>query len=65
MAGLVAGSWVYAEFSGRLKATVATWGDRGKLTLDAVLGVPRRVLVPAAAGTLVLFLVVLQALTDR
>lgn len=65
MAGLVTGSWIYAEFSGPMKHTVENWGDRGKLTLDAALGVPRKVLVPAVAGGLVLFLVVLQSLVDR
>ncbi|WP_291295422.1 DUF6691 family protein [Elioraea sp.] len=65
MAGLVVGSWVYAELSGRLKQTVERWGDLGKLTLDAVLHVPRKVLVPTVAGTLVVFLIVLNALVER
>lgn len=41
MAGLVAGSWVYAELSGTLKRTVETWGDLGKLTLPDVLHLSR------------------------
>lgn len=41
MAGLVAGSWLYAELSGTLKRTVEQWGDRGKLTLAEVLHLPR------------------------
>lgn len=65
MAGLVAGSWVYAEVSGRLKQTVETWGDFGKLTLNGALHVPPKVLVPAVAGTLGVFLVVLHSLVAR
>ncbi len=65
MAGLVVGSWVYAEFSSRLKQTVERWGDLGKLTLDTALHVPRKLLVPTVAGTLVLFLAILHALVER
>ena len=31
MGGLVAGSWVFAEFSGALKESVQKWGDMGKV----------------------------------
>ncbi|MGK7864831.1 DUF6691 family protein [Falsiroseomonas sp. E2-1-a4] len=65
MAGLVVGSWVYAESSGRLKQTVETWGDLGKLTFDAALHVPRKLLVPAVAGMLAIFLAVLHVLVER
>ena len=45
MAGLVVGSWLYAEMSGVLKKTVETWGDLGKLTLWDALHVARGPLV--------------------
>lgn len=41
MAGLVAGSWVFAELSAWLKGTVETWGDLGKVRLPDLLPVPR------------------------
>jgi len=59
MAGLVAGSWLYAGLSGTLKKTVDKWGALGKLTLPDVLGLPRGALVVALA---VLFTVALLAL---
>ena len=31
MAGLVAGSWLFAEMSGTLKQTIEKWGDLGKI----------------------------------
>ncbi len=33
MLGLVAGSWIFAEFSAYLKKTVERWGDLGKVLL--------------------------------
>ena len=41
MAGLVAGSWIYAEMSGTLKKTIDKWGNLGKLTFYNVLPVPK------------------------
>ncbi len=41
MAGLVAGSYLYAEMSGWLKRTVETWGDKGKVVLADLAHVPR------------------------
>lgn len=37
--GLLAGSYLYAEFSKNLGATVLTWGDRGCIMLPEVFGV--------------------------
>lgn len=37
MTGLVAGSYLFVEFSGLLKQTIDTWSDKGKLTLHTVL----------------------------
>lgn len=43
MAGLVAGSYAYAEASRFLARTVQTWGDRGEIDLPTALGLsPRR-----------------------
>jgi len=49
MAGLVAGSFLYAELSGWLKQTVETWGNHGKLMLPDLLHIPRAIFVPAFA----------------
>ena len=45
MAGLVAGSWIFAEVSASLKKTVEKWGDLGKVLLPDLLHVPRGVFV--------------------
>ena len=52
MAGLVAGSWIFAEFSAALKKTVAKWGDLGKVLLPDLLHVPRGVFVVIFAALL-------------
>lgn len=65
VAGLVAGSWIYAELSGKLKATVETWGDLGKLTLPDVLHVRRGPLAVMAIVVLTGFLVTLDLVTVR
>ena len=65
MAGLVAGSWLYAEMSGTLKQTIEKWGNLGKLTFYNLLPVPKGVVVVSAAGLLTGFLVVLQAFSAR
>ena len=54
MAGLVAGSYLFAEMSGWLKRTVETWGEKGKLTLPDLLHLPR---LPFAYATAVLLTV--------
>ncbi len=41
MAGLVVGSYLYAECSGWLDGNLAHWGDFGKLTLPQLFGVPQ------------------------
>ena len=41
MAGLVAGSWIFAELSGWTKRTVEQWGDLGKVLLPDLLHAPR------------------------
>ena len=42
MAGLVAGSWIFAEFSGALKKTVQKWGEMGKVLLPDLMHVASR-----------------------
>lgn len=64
MAGLVAGSFLYAEFSRSLQATVGKWGDRGKLQLPEALHVPRVVFLPLFALVLIGVLVGLARFTD-
>jgi hypothetical protein len=41
IAGLLAGSYLYAELSKTLNATVLTWGDRGCIMLPDLMGVRR------------------------
>ena len=65
MAGLVAGSWLYAELSGTLKKTVEKWGDLGKLTLSEMLHIPRGACVVAMALVLTGALFLIERLTSR
>jgi uncharacterized protein len=65
MAGLVLGSYVYAEFSKPLKATVEKWGEKGKLTLPEALRIPRPAFIPLFALALVGVLVALDRFTVR
>ena len=65
MAGLAAGSWLYAELSGTLKKTVEKWGDLGKLTLPDLLHVSRGALVVAMALVLTGVLFLIEKLTAQ
>lgn len=65
MAGLVIGSFVYAEFSKPLKASVEKWGDKGKLMLPEALHIPRAVFIPLFALSLLGVLVGLARFTVR
>lgn len=65
MAGLVAGSWLYAEMSGTLKETIEKLGNLGKLTLYDVLPLSRGVMVVSVAIVLAGFLVVLESFSGR
>lgn len=60
MAGLVAGSWIFAEFSASLKKTVEKWGDLGKVLLPDLLPVPRGVFVVIFAVLLIVGLFALE-----
>jgi len=65
MIGLVAGSWIYAEFSGVLKRTVEKWGDLGKVLLPDLLHVPRRPFVVGVVAVLTLGLFILHRTFPR
>ena len=65
MAGLIAGSWVFAELSGWIQRTVEQWGDLGKVLLPDLLHVPRGVFVVGFALALTVLLVLLQRFTSR
>ena len=65
MAGLVVGSYVYAEFSKPLKASVEKWGEKGKLTLPEALRITRSAFIPVFAALLVGVLVALERFTVR
>jgi hypothetical protein len=65
MAGLVVGSWVFAEMSGTLKQTIEKVGDFGKLTFFDVLPLPRWVVIMFAVVLLMVFLFVLETFSGR
>ena len=62
--GLMVGSYAFAEASGWLARTVNRWGDRGVLTLDRVVNLKPRVLVPVVATVLVLVLAAIHVFVD-
>ncbi|UVW30072.1 YeeE/YedE thiosulfate transporter family protein [Massilia sp. H6] len=59
IAGLLAGSYLYAEFSKKLSATVLTWGDRGCIMLPELIGVGRTAFLFAFAPAILAVLAVL------
>lgn len=63
--GLVVGSYLFAELSGWLKHTVEEWGNEGKVTLPALLHIPRGAFVPVFALILVAGLFLLDRFTIR
>jgi len=65
MAGLVAGSYLFAEMSGWLKKTVETWGDKGKITIPDLLHLPRLPFAYAAAVLLAIGLFYLHRIFPR
>jgi uncharacterized protein len=65
MAGLIAGSWMFAELSGWIKATIEKWGDLGKVLLPDLLPVPRGVFVVGFAVTLTAILMLLRQFATR
>ncbi len=65
MAGLVMGSWFYAEMSGTLKKTIEKWGDLGKLTLYDLLPLPKVAIVVSGATLLTGVLLLLETFTIR
>lgn len=65
MAGLIAGSWIFAELSGWSKRTVETRGNLGKVTLPDLLHVSRRSVVIGMAATLITVLLLLERFTVR
>lgn len=65
IAGLIAGSWIFAELSGWTKRTVEGWGNLGKVLLPDLLGVPRGLFVVCFAAALFALLVVLGQFTIR
>jgi uncharacterized membrane protein YedE/YeeE len=64
MLGLMAGSYVFAEASGWIARTVNRWGNRGKLTLNQLLGIPKGLFVPVMAILLVLLLAAVHFIVD-
>ena len=65
MAGLIAGSWLFAELSGWTKGTIEKWGALGKVQLPDMLSVPRGLFVGGFALALMVILLLLQQFTIR
>lgn len=65
VAGMLAGSYLYAEVSGLTKGSIEKWGDRGELTLPDLLSIPRKPFVAMFAVVIVAGLVALAKLTIR
>lgn len=65
MVGLIAGSWVFAEFSGWSRQTIEKWGEVGKVSLPDLLHLPRIPLVIGLAVMLIALILVLEYVTLR
>ena len=65
IAGLIAGSYLFAKLSGWLKRTVETWGDQGKVMLPDLLHAPRLPFAIAMAVLLTAGLFFLQRAFPR
>jgi hypothetical protein len=65
MAGLVAGSWVFAELSGWSKRTVEKWGDLGEVLLPDLLRLPRTAFAIGLAAALITIILLLERFTLR
>ena len=65
VAGMLTGSYLYAEVSGLTKGTIEKWGNRGELTLPDLLSIPRKPFVAVFAVAIVAGLVALAKLTIR
>ena len=65
MAGLIAGSWMFAELSGLTKRTIEKWGDFGKVLLPDLLRLPRTAFAFGLAAALTTIVLVLDRFTIR
>jgi hypothetical protein len=65
MAGLIAGSYLFAELSAWLKQNVQKWGDHGKVMLPDLLHIPRAVFIPLFLLLLLSVLFALDRFTGR
>lgn len=63
--GLLAGSYLYAEFSAGLSRTLLKWGDRGKVTFPELLRLSPAVCIAVVSSLLIGVLAVLARTTDR
>jgi hypothetical protein len=65
IAGLIAGSWMFAELSGWTKQTIEKWGTHGKVLLPELLHVPRGEFVVGFALALTAILALLERFATR
>lgn len=64
-AGMLVGSYLFAELSGWLSQTVEKWGDKGKEMLPDVLHIPRGAFIVGFAVVLGGLLIVLERFAGR
>ncbi|SDB36551.1 hypothetical protein SAMN05660653_01729 [Desulfonatronum thiosulfatophilum] len=64
-AGLIAGSWLFAEVPEKIKKKVQEWGDYGKLTLHELLDLQRGTVAVLTAIALIILLIVVEWLAPR
>lgn len=65
MAGLIAGSYLFAAMSAWLKRTVETWGVKGQVMLPDLLRMPRGVFIPIFALVLIAALYAMERFATR
>lgn len=65
MAGLVVGSYIYAEMSAWLKESGEKWVEMGKVTIPDLVRIPRSTFIVVFATVLTLCLIALQRFTVR
>lgn len=64
-AGLIAGSYLYTELSGKLENTVEKWGEKGEIVLPDLAHIPRLPFAYIAALLLMVGLFFLERVFPR
>lgn len=64
VAGLIVGSYLYAEASGWITRTIDRCGDRGDMTLDGLLHIKRQTLIPIMVILLIGIIILIHVFID-